>query len=157
MSHTARIIDDALGAVDDERALVGHHREIADEDRLRLDLAGLAVGELGRDVQRRRVVDVLVLGLIDSGLHFVEAWLGECQRHVLRVVLNRGKLVEDVLESAGNADAFPSLCLCVGAPLWRANEPSEGLSLKVKKARNLDGSVDLSERVSLRSSGDSGH
>ena len=34
--------DDALGAVDDERALLGHHREVAHEDRLLLDLARVA-------------------------------------------------------------------------------------------------------------------
>ena len=31
--------DDALGAVDDEGALVGHHGEVAHEDELLLDLA----------------------------------------------------------------------------------------------------------------------
>ena len=40
---------DTLGAVDDEGALGGHHREVAHEDRLALDLAGLVVDELGRD------------------------------------------------------------------------------------------------------------
>ena len=34
--------DDALGAVDDERAAVGHHGEVAHEDRLLLDLTGAA-------------------------------------------------------------------------------------------------------------------
>ena len=37
--------DDALGAVDDERAALGHPREVAHEDRLLADLAGLAVDE----------------------------------------------------------------------------------------------------------------
>src|SRR4051812_32184750 len=32
--------NNALGAVDDEGALAGHHREIAHEDGLRLDFAG---------------------------------------------------------------------------------------------------------------------
>ena len=44
--------DDTLGAVDDEGALVGHQGEVAHEDRLALDLAGLVVGELGGDVER---------------------------------------------------------------------------------------------------------
>src|SRR5690606_21963792 len=38
--------DDALGAVDDERAALGHERELAHEDRLRLDLTGRVVDEL---------------------------------------------------------------------------------------------------------------
>ena len=48
--------DDTLGAVDDEGALVGHQREVAHEDRLALDLAGLVVHELGgrRRAARRR-------------------------------------------------------------------------------------------------------
>ena len=40
--------DDALGAVDDERAALGHPREVAHEDRLLADLAGLAVDEARR-------------------------------------------------------------------------------------------------------------
>jgi hypothetical protein len=39
--------DDTLGAVDHEGALVGHQGEVAHEDRLALDLAGLVVRELG--------------------------------------------------------------------------------------------------------------
>ena len=46
--------DDALGAVDDERALVGHQREVAHEDPLALDLAGLLDEELDVDVERAR-------------------------------------------------------------------------------------------------------
>ena len=42
--------DDALGPVDDESAALGHEREVADEGRLALDLAGLVVLELGRHV-----------------------------------------------------------------------------------------------------------
>ena len=37
--------DHALGAVDDEGAAVGHHGEVAHEDRLLADLAGLLVDE----------------------------------------------------------------------------------------------------------------
>ena len=51
----------------------------------------------------------------------------------------------------------PGLSLGTCTPLRRAYEPSERLALEVKKAWNLNRSVDLSERVSLRSSGDSGH
>src|SRR5690606_14766035 len=44
--------DDALRAVDDEGALLGHEREVAHEDRLGLDLAREVVHELGVHVQR---------------------------------------------------------------------------------------------------------
>src|SRR5207249_2346055 len=39
----------ALGPVDDERALLRHHREVAHEHRLALDLTGVVVDELGGD------------------------------------------------------------------------------------------------------------
>ena len=60
--------DDALGAVDDEGALAGHHREVAHEDRLLFDLAGLAVHESGPDEDRGRVGHVLLFALLDREL-----------------------------------------------------------------------------------------
>ena len=57
--------DDALGAVDDERAALGHPREVAHEDRLLADLAGLVVDERDRDGQRARVGEVLLAALLD--------------------------------------------------------------------------------------------
>ena len=65
--------DDTLGAVDDEGALVGHQREVAHEDRLALDLAGLVVHELGGDEERRGVGEVLLLALLDGVLRGLEA------------------------------------------------------------------------------------
>lgn len=72
---------DTLGAVDDEAALVGHDREVAHEDGLRLDLTGVVVDELCGDEQRRGVGHVLVLALLDRGFDLVEVWVGEGQRH----------------------------------------------------------------------------
>ena len=57
--------DDALGAVDDERAALGHPREVAHEDRLLADLARLVVDERDRDGQRARVGEVLLAALLD--------------------------------------------------------------------------------------------
>ncbi len=59
---------DALGAVDDERAALGHPREIAHEDRLLADLSGLAVLERDLDVQGARVGDVLLTAFGDGVL-----------------------------------------------------------------------------------------
>ena len=57
--------DHALGAVDDERAPVGHPREVAHEDGLLADLTGLAVLERDLDGQRARVGEVLLAALGD--------------------------------------------------------------------------------------------
>ena len=81
--------DDALGAVDDEGALAGHHREVAHEHRLTLDLARGVVGELGGDEQGRRVGHVLVLALLDGRLDVLEARVGEGQAHRAGEVLDR--------------------------------------------------------------------
>ena len=59
--------DHALGAVDDERAALGHPREVAHEDRLLADLAGLVVDEGDGDGQRARVGEVLLAALVERG------------------------------------------------------------------------------------------
>ena len=97
--------DHPLGAVDDERALAGHHREVTHEHRLRLDLAGGVVDELGRDEQRGRVGHVLVLALLDGRLDVLEARVGEGQAHRAGEVLDRRDLVEDLLETGGDEAA----------------------------------------------------
>ena len=73
--------NDALGSVDDERCVVGHEREIAHEDRLLLDFAGLVVHELGTHVERCRVGGVAVFGFRDRVLRVREFRLGEAQGH----------------------------------------------------------------------------
>ena len=60
----AKGTDDALGPVDHEGALVGHHGEVAHEDLLLLDLAGLLVDECGLHEQWGRIGHVLVLALL---------------------------------------------------------------------------------------------
>ena len=111
--------DDALGAVDDEGALAGHHREVAHEHRLALDLAGRVVGELRGDEQRRRVGHVLVLALLDGRLDVLEARVGEGQAHRAGEVLDRGDLVEDLVETGlgdvscrRRLDPSPPGCRC---------------------------------------------
>jgi hypothetical protein len=75
----ARLEDDArgtdqlrhhhpLGAVDHERALVGHHGEVAHEHRLLLDLAGGGVHEAGAHEDRCREGHVLLFALLDREL-----------------------------------------------------------------------------------------
>ncbi len=99
--------DDALGAVDDERAALGHPREVAHEDRLLADLAGLAVDEADRDGQRARVGEVLLAALLQRGDGRVEGELTELDGEVAGVVLDRRDVV----------DRLPQ------APLLRVDQP----------------------------------
>ena len=91
--------DHSLGAADDERAVRGLQREVTHEHGLGLDLAGLAVLELGVHVQRRGVGVVLLLAFLHGVARFLEVWVGERQAHGLCEVLDRGDLVEHLIES----------------------------------------------------------
>ena len=64
--------DDALGSIDDERAVVGHQRDVAEEDFLLLDVANgarfrlrvfLVDGQAHRDLERGRVGHATLLAL----------------------------------------------------------------------------------------------
>ena len=57
--------DDTLGAVHDEHPVVGHHREVTEEDLLLLDLAGGLVHEPCGHEQRHGVVGVALLGFFE--------------------------------------------------------------------------------------------
>ena len=81
--------DDALGTVDDEGALVGHHGEVAHEDQLLLDLAGLLVGKADIGEKRSLVGHILLAAL----LHGV--------RGVAELVLTKGDLQDMVLALMG--------------------------------------------------------
>ena len=76
--------DDALGAVDDERAALGHPREVAHEHRLLTDLAGLPVDERDGDRQRPRVRQVLLTALLQARDRLVERELAELARRGCR-------------------------------------------------------------------------
>ena len=139
--------DDTLGAVDDEGALAGHHREVAHEDGLALDLAGLTVGELSGDVEGAGVGEVLLLALLLGVLRVEEDGVLERERHRLGEVLDRGDLLEDLVESRllrellAGATALGDLLL----PLLVADQPVEAVGLESKKLRNLERLGDLGE------------
>ena len=111
--------DDTLGAVDDEGAALGHEREVAHEDRLALDLAGVGVHELGGHEERRVVGLVALLARLDRLAGLLEAVVAERQRHRAAEVLDRGDLLEDLLE-AGPVRARR----CVPRPWPRRREPA---------------------------------
>src|SRR6185436_1645040 len=121
--------DDALGPVDDERAPVGHPREVAHEDGLLADLPRLPVDERDRDGQRARVGQVLLTAFLERGNGLVERELTELDRQVPRVVLDRGDVVDRL--------AQPSL-------LW-VRQPGEGLALDVNEVREVDSVLETRE------------
>jgi hypothetical protein len=88
--------DHALGAVDDERAPLGHHREVAHEDRLLADLARLLVDEADRHRERGLVGQVLLAALLDGDRGVTELVLAELHRERAGVVLD-GRDVVDCL------------------------------------------------------------
>src|SRR5438552_12828678 len=87
--------DHALGAVDDERPLVGHHGEVAHVDLGLLDLTRLLDGEASPYPQGRGVSHVEVAALFDRELGLAELVVEELQLEVLaRVIGDRVDLIE---------------------------------------------------------------
>ena len=126
---------DALGAVDHEGALVGHHREVPHEDRLLLDLAGGRVDEAGPHEDRSGVGHVLLLALLHRELRrraqvLVVRIELELQLEGLGEVLDRRDVAEGLLE------AF-------------LQEPLEAVSLDRDQVREGQGFVDVRERVAV--------
>ena len=94
--------DDALGAVDDERATVGHEREVAHEDELLLDLAGLLVHEAHVNKQRRLIGDVLGTALGDGVGGVTKLVLAEGDLHRAGTVLDGRSLGERLGKTIGH-------------------------------------------------------
>ena len=86
--------DDALGAVDDERAVLGHHREVAHEDALLADLARLRVDEADGHRERRLEGQVLLAALGDRVLRRTELVVTELDGERARVVGDRRDVVD---------------------------------------------------------------
>ena len=141
--------DDTLGAVDDERALLGHEREVAHEDGLGLDLTGEVVHELGVDVERRGERLAALLALVDRVLGLFELRARERELHGLAEVFDRGDLLEDLIETAagrqvgaagGRSHLDPLL------PRFVADEPIEALGLQREQVWDRQRVSDLGER-----------
>jgi hypothetical protein len=91
--------DDALRAVDDESAAIGHHREVTHEDRLLFDLAGTGVHETGGDEERARVGHVALSALVFGMLGRVEDVIGQLELELAGEVFDR----RDVAQHLGDA------------------------------------------------------
>ena len=107
--------DDALGAVDDEGAVVRHERHVAHVDVLLLDIldglrAGLLVDvehdEAQRHLQRRRVGHVALPAFLDVVLRRIELVANEFERRRAGEVGNREHRLEDGLQPLVAAPAF---------------------------------------------------
>ena len=96
--------DDALGAVDDERAVLGHQRDIAEEDFLFLDVAyvlgaGVGVlvvyGEPYGDLQRGRIGHAALFALDDVVLQLHADRIAALIAERRRVLIERAALRAD--------------------------------------------------------------
>ena len=140
--------DDTLGAVDDEGAALGHEREVTHEHRLALDLTRLGVHELGGDEERCVVRLVALLARLDRLAGLLEAVVAERQRHRAAEVLDRGDLLEDLLEPGPVGDVGASLGLGRGdasLPALVAEQPVEALRLKRQEVGDLEWFANLRE------------
>ena len=102
--HAGRADDlgdhDALRAVDDEGAGVGHQGEVPHEDLLLLDLLGLLVPQADLDLEGRGVVGVPGLALLHVVLGlFIHLVVDEGQLQVALVVADRAHVGEDLPEA----------------------------------------------------------
>ncbi len=127
--------DDPLGAVDHERALVGHHREVPHEDRLLLDLTGLGVDEPRAHEDRRGVGHVLLLALLHRELR---------QRAQVLVVR-----IELELQLEGLGEVLDRRDVAEGLLQAGVKEPVEGLTLDGDEVREGQGFVDVRERIAV--------
>ena len=118
--------DDALGAVDDEGAAVGHEREVAHEDQLLLHLARLLVDEAHVNEKRCLVGDVLGAALGDGVGRVAKLVVAEDDLHGVGGVLDRRELGEGL-----------------GKPL--AHEALEGALLNVDQVGELHRRSNLAE------------
>ncbi len=100
-----------------------HPREVAHEDGLLADLAGLAVDERDRDGQRPGVREVLLAALVERGDRIVEDELAELHGEVAGVVLDRRDVVDRLPQTT---------VLGVG-------EPGKGLLLDVDQVGYIKG------------------
>ena len=137
--HAGRAVqlgdDDALGAADDEGAVVGHQRDVPEEDLLFLDVANrlLARGvllvdrELERDLQRRGVVHPALATFVDVVL--------ELQADGVAALLAEGDGVLGVLPAVVAEQALRTLGVAhdhlaaILAPRPQVREPDQAAAL----------------------------
>ena len=130
--RTAQLADDGtLRAVDHKGARIGHQREVAHENFLVLDLAGLLVQQTGSHAQGGSVGHVALLALLDAVLGLlIQTEVHETQRQVTGVVLNGADVVEDLFQAL-------------------VQEPLIRVLLDLDQVRHTDDFVDVGEAHAL--------
>ena len=104
--HTRRAHElrdhNALGAVDHKGAALGHKREIAHEDELLLDLAGLLVDKAHVNKERSLVRDVLGTALSNSAGRITKLVLAKGDLHSACGVLDGREFGKRLCEAVGH-------------------------------------------------------
>ena len=149
--HAGRAVhlrdDDALGAVDDEGALLRHERDVAHVDILFLDVlhgtgAGLLVSfehdEAQLDLQRRGIGHVALNAFLDVVLGLLEL-VGDVFEH--------GALVEILDRENGLEDRLDALVPTVSRARFALEELFVGGALNLDQVRHLHGFRDAAERL----------
>ena len=127
--------DHPFGAVDDECALVGHHREVPHEDRLLPNLACFLVHEPDHHRERSLVGEVLLAALLDRERGRPELVRSELHRERAGVVLDRRYVVDRL-------------------PKAFRQKPGVGSLLDIDQVRYFKDVVEAGETCALRTSGD---
>ena len=135
--------NDTLGAVHDERALLGLHREVAHEDDLLLDFAGVAIHESRPDEDRCREGHVLLFALLHRELRWrAQVWIERVELklklEVFREVLNRRDAAERLRQSL-------------------VEEVLEGFGLNRNQVGELEGLLQVAERITFTRHGTNRH
>ena len=131
----------------------GLQREVAHEHGLGLDLAGVAVLELGVHVQRCGVGVILLLAFLHGVARLFEVRVGEGQGHGLCKVLDRGDLVEDLVETGGVGHGVGAVSLILFdalLPAVGADQPVEAVGLHAQQVGHIDGFLDGTEVHAIR-------
>ena len=126
--------DDALGAIDDEGATQGHHRQFAHVDALFLR-AGL-VGEREGHIERRTEGFTITERLKGGELGLAHLILGKIQGEFLIVALDREDLAENRLQACRDA--------CIGLDIL-LEEFLVGIELHLDQVGRLDRLLDLAK------------
>ena len=131
-----------LGAIDDERALVGHHGEVTHEHRLFLDFAGACVHEPGPNENRGREGHVALAALFNG-----EFW-------PWTKVRIGGVELEFEPQRAG--EIFDRRDVSEGFSEAMVEEPFEGRLLDTNELREWEHFVEVGKGVAI-SGGTAGH